>query len=257
MKSFVGKKVLLTRSVDENLELDRMLNNLEFQVESLPLIEILPNFSRVRLNALESMMPEFDGFIFISVNAAIYGVNLLQQNQSALKQDSKIIAVGPRTAKELNAVFSSVLCPEDGVGAQSLLATHEMLDVADLKFLILRGRNGNPWLGKELQNRQAIVEYYDCYSRRRPRHLEKELANLFTEKVFDVCFLHSAHAAINLVESSGRLGQKISNAAAVVGSRAIRDALIDYGWKGDIAVARTPANTDMLKCLVTSGIVSS
>lgn len=256
MKSFFGKKVLLTRSIDENLGLTRMLSNLGFQVESLPLIEIVPMVSRSRVNDLELMMSKFDGFIFISINAAIYGANLLQENRQALKKESKIIAVGPRTAKELNSMFNSVLCPEDGVGAQSLLMTNEMLNVQGLTFLILRGRNGNPWLGQELENRQATVEYFDCYARRRPRHLEKQLTNSFSDTMFDVCFLHSAHAAINLVESSGRLGQKISNTAAVAGSQAIKDALVDYGWKGDIAVAQTPANTDMVQCLVDSRIVN-
>lgn len=255
MKSFDEKKVLLTRSMDENLELDRMLANVGFQVECLPLIEILPNVSHVRLKALEAMMPDFDGFIFVSVNAAIYGMNLLQQYESVLKKNSRIITVGPRTAKELNTKFSAVLCPESGVGAHSLLATDEMLDVKGLKFLILRGRNGNPWLGKELQNRQAQVEYHDCYARRRPKHLEKELAVLFSDEMFDICFLHSAHAAVNLMESSGRLGQKISNTIGIVGSNAIKDVLIDYGWKGDIVVAHTPANTDMLKCLMASDLI--
>ena len=256
MKSFIDKKVLLTRSMDENDGLARMLINLDFQVESLPLIEISPNTSYAKQKNLDSMMSEFDGFIFISVNAAIYGVSLLKKNQHVLKKEHKIIAVGPRTAKELNAEFSSVLCPEDGVGAQKLLTTNEMRDVQGLKFLILRGRNGNPWLGEELKSRQATVKYYDCYSRRRPRNLEKDLANLFTDKMFDVCFLHSAHAAINLIESSGRLGQKISNAAAVVGSKAIKEAIVEYGWKGEIAVAQTPANTDMIKCLTSSRIIN-
>lgn len=256
MKSFMGKKVLLTRSTHENHGLARMMANLDFQVESLPLIEISSTKSRAQMSNLALMMHEFDGFIFISVNAAIYGVSLLQHHKDVLKKGHQIIAVGPRTAKELNSVFTSVLCPQDGVGAQSLLTTNEMLNVQQRKFLILRGRNGNPWLGEELESRQAQVEYFDCYSRHRPRHLEKDLASLFSDTMFDVCFLHSAHAAINLVESSGRLGQKISNAAAIVGSQAIRDALLEYGWKGNIAVAKTPANTDMIKCLVASHVIN-
>lgn len=257
MKSFFGKNILLSRSEDENLELERMLGNLGFQIHSLPLIEILPNRSRSSLKILEPMMPEFDGFIFISVNAAKYGIGLLKKYQSVLKASKQIIAVGPRTAKELSSTFSRVLCPEDGVGAQKLLATKEMLSVEGLKFLIVRGCNGNPWLGKELQNRQALVEHHDCYIRRRPPELKKNIINVFGEKMFDVCLLHSAHAAINLIESAGRLGQKISHSAAIVGSQAIKNVLIDYGWKGDIVVADSPANTDMLKCLVTSGVITS
>ena len=85
--------------------------------------------------------------------------------------------------------------------------------------------------------------------------MQKELTSRFTEKMFDVCFLHSAHAVVHLMESSGRLGQKIAHSAAIVGSNAVKNALIDYGWKGDIAVAKTPSSTDMLKCLMTSGVI--
>lgn len=245
-----AQKILLTRSVDDSRDSARLLTNLGYDVCNIPFIEIEPRFDELEIELIEQQLGRFDGFIFISINAAKYGADMLAANQDLLKQNYQVLAVGTRTAKELSEQFSNVLCPDNGVGAEALMATTEMADIHGQSFLVIRGKNGNAWLGEELVRRHASVDFYDCYTRRRPRTLEKELANTFTEQLFDVCFLHSAHAAANLIEASGKLGQAIIRTCAIVGSAAIKDVLIDYGWKGRIEVAASPKNLDMVNCLV-------
>jgi len=132
------------------------------------------------------------------------------------------------------------------------MQTKEMKNVKGKRVMIVRGQNGKPWLGDQIIKRGGIVEYFDCYKRSMPRFLNTGLKQHFSEQMFDVCFIHSGHAAINLFEASAEMCQEMLSKKAVVGSRDIERLLLQLGWKGEINVAETPSNKDMMAAFATA-----
>ncbi len=244
------KRILLTREPARNESLSRVITNLGFEPVELPTIEIVKTSHIKALKLIREQVDMFDMFIFISVNAVNSGASVIADQKEKLKKDAKILAVGGATAVELQTYFPSVLVPNDGVGGQALMETDEMADLTDKHVMIVRGENGKEWLAKEIKKRGGHVDYFNCYRRRTPRFLATSLDKLFSESMFSKCFLHSAHAAINLIESpSQELREKIMASHAVVGSQDIEELLKELGWVGRISVAESPSNDHMLSAM--------
>jgi len=246
----MAEKILFTRSKDQNKSLVRVANKLGYESVEIQLLELV-NTSRPRvIQLIKKEIGSFDMFIFISPHAVNSGIQILLENEERMKDDALFVAVGESTAAELYKHVPSVLFPEGGVGGEALMKTQEMQDVKGKRILIVRGQDGKPWLGSEIIKRGGKVDFFDCYKRKMPRFLSVNLKQSFSEKMFDICFLHSAHAAINLFEASAEMCQEVLTKKAVVGSRDIERLLLQLGWKGPINVAKTPTNKDMMAALM-------
>jgi len=246
------EKILFTRSKGQNKSLVRVAKQLGFESVEIPLLEMSKISKASVIQLIKEDIGSFDMFIFISPHAVHSGIHILLENEERMKEDAQFVAVGKTTAAELHQYVPSVLFPEEGVGGEALMQTQEMRDIKGKRILIVRGQDGKPWLGKKIIKRGGNVDYFDCYKRNMPRFLSTSLKQNFSEKMFDICFLHSAHAAINLFEASADMCQEILTKKAVVGSRDIERLLLELGWKGEISVAETPINEDMLTALVPS-----
>lgn len=245
----MNKRILLTRSTAENESVARVLGSLDCETVSLPLIDIANTSDLDALKIIREEIQQFDIFIFVSVHAVRSGIHVLLEKKENLKDTAVFMAVGERTAAELHEFVPSVLFPESGVGGEALMNSEEMSNLTGKRVMIVRGKHGKAWLGKEVERRGGKLDYFDCYRRRQPRFLETSLNKHFSDEMYDVCLLHSSHAASNLIESSGAIRPSVLNSAAVVGSNDIRELLLKFGWSGVIIVANSPSNKDMLIAL--------
>ncbi len=244
----VSKNILLTRPLMQNSKLSKVLRTIGHQTLEVPLIEIAPLENQSAFNGLAIKIDQFDDFVFISQHAVQHGVHLLRDNKEFLKPEHRIIAVGQRTAAELSKDFKQVFFPDDGTGGDAVMATEEMSELQGRKILILRGQDGKSWMGDEMQRRGADVNYFDCYTRQKPKYLQADLGRVLRAIEVHLVFLHSAHAAQNLLESGRKLRKDLLLMTAIVGSEAIKGVLVDMGWKGRILTADSPSNDDMLAC---------
>ena len=127
----------------------------------LPAIEIraIENWreTAARLGALEN----FEVIIFTSANAVRFGASLLDQ-----KRDLTLAAMGPATARALNqAGYRVAIQPTANFDSQTLLLHPRLEHPAGRRILIIKGRDGRPFLGQELVSRGAQVESAEVYQR--------------------------------------------------------------------------------------------
>lgn len=130
--------------------------------EDIPGIQcvVLPIFTYQALNL--SSLPEFSQFskvIFVSPRA----VEFSQAWQSAFTA-AHLYAIGPSTAEGLRAAGLKVSLPEI-YSSEGVLALPEFQAIRGESILIVRGEGGRALLAEALEQRGAIVEYFEVYRR--------------------------------------------------------------------------------------------
>jgi uroporphyrinogen-III synthase len=81
----------------------------------------------------------------------------------------QVFAVGPGTARALQAHGLDSIITPDGQDSEALLALPQLADVAGKRVVIVRGVGGRALLADTLRARGAQVDFMECYRRMRPR----------------------------------------------------------------------------------------
>lgn len=155
-------RVLLTRSPEDNQRLLESLDGVE--TESCPMLQIsglLPTDAQRRLI---QDLDLFDHIIFVSRNAARFGVNQLGSYWPAWPLAPSWYAVGSATRDVLAEFGIDCIAPQEESTA-GLLGLASLSDVRGERVLIVRGQDGLPTLGESLAARGARVEYLEVYRR--------------------------------------------------------------------------------------------
>lgn len=115
------------------------------------------------------LVNHFDIIIFISPNAVEHGLNSIL-NTIQLSDKILLATIGQGSAKALNAYLGKQpdIVPEKNFNSEGLLATAAMRDVENKRILIIRGNAGRELLKETLQQRGALVEYFNAYQRVKP-----------------------------------------------------------------------------------------
>ena len=137
--------------------------------------------------------------------------------------------------------------PGTGSGAEALLKVNVLSDLTNRKVLIVRGDNSLVWPEEKMRARGAEVENLVVYYQTAPADCKPKLNAIFenNHQVGGV-FVHSSQSIINLIESAGEHFEKLSQVKMVAGSKRIAQVAADYGWKGEVLVAESPANKHMM-----------
>jgi len=131
-----------------------------------PTIVILPPTDRTGLTCAHAQLSRYDIAIFVSANAAEYGVPDPRQWPARLAT----FAPGSGTAAALAATgIHKVTIPTTTFDSEGLLALPELNDVAGKRVVIFRGAGGREHLGQLLEQRGAVIDYVECYRRAAPR----------------------------------------------------------------------------------------
>lgn len=148
--------------------------------EHLPLLNLTP-LKSPELEAALARYPEADFAIFVSANAAEFGIAALAANKVNLA-GPRIAAIGSATAAALGAAGLNVdLVPEDGHDSEALLKHPALQDVKGRVILLFRGESeggGRRTIAETLASRGAEVVPATCYRREPAQHAAGRIAEI-------------------------------------------------------------------------------
>jgi uroporphyrinogen-III synthase len=166
--SLNGAEIVITRPVEQAERVGAMIARAGGKVILFPALEIAEVADLHTINALIDRLDEFGYAIFISQNAARIGFKRIRARRT-LPRDLQIAAIGEATRDSLTARgVAHVIAPNQGFDSEALLAMPELENVRGKRIAIFRGVGGRETLRAELEARGAVVEYAECYERRRP-----------------------------------------------------------------------------------------
>jgi uroporphyrinogen-III synthase len=188
-----GVGVIVTRPARQAAGLAQQLAALGATPICFPSIIILPPADRAPLDRAHAALPTYDIAIFVSANAAEYGVPAVWPVKVTA------IATGPGTAAALTASgVAAVRIPASTFDTEGLLALPELSDVSRRRIVIFRGQGGRETLGETLRARGATVDYVDCYRRAAPQASAAGLVEVLDEERAHALTLTSSEGLDNL-----------------------------------------------------------
>lgn len=190
-----GVGVLVTRPVRQAAGLVRQLAALDATTVVFPAIVILPPRDPAALARVHASLASFDAAIFVSGNAAEYGVPPNAPWPSTLPA----FATGPGTASALAAVgVVDVRVPKATYDSEGLLALPELTAVRGQRIVIFRGEGGRDHLARTLRERGAQVDYAECYRRALPTSGSSGLADAILRDQVQATTITSGEGLDNL-----------------------------------------------------------
>ena len=190
-----GVGVIVTRPARQAAGLSRQLAALSATPIVFPAIVVLPPANRAALDAVHAALDRFDIAIFVSANAAEYGVPA----PSMWPTTMMTFAPGPGTAAALVATgVTDVRIPASTYDSEGLLALPQLRDVDGKRVVIFRGEGGRGHLGDTLRDRGATVTYVECYRRAAPATGAAGLSEVLREGRAHALTLTSSEGLDNL-----------------------------------------------------------
>jgi uroporphyrinogen-III synthase len=192
IKPLQNKKILITRTHDQNSEFAEKLTAAGAIPVQLPTIKIEPvtdfSFADKAIEKLNS----FDWIIFTSSNAVSFFLTRLKKlkiDVSNLKK-IKIAASGPSTAKTLKKAFIDVdLIPQKFIAEQ---ISREIGDVSGKNILLPRGEIAREDLPDQLRAKGAMVTELILYKTVSSELKPSELAEIIEKGIDIITFTSSS-----------------------------------------------------------------
>ncbi len=235
--------VIMTRQYRYLGNMGEILHRLDYNAVHIPAIGVEPTSNaRSDLRFLDA----YSDIVFVSRNAVTIGMQIIA-DRGGLPASVQAMAVGAETAKQLYNYGVDALFPSHGNGAQALLDVEQLSELKGRNILVVRGEQGLQWPAEEMAKRGANVTEAICYRQVIPEFSESRLIKVMQQLdgVAGV-FAHSPNAIRNLVLIAGDMRDRLLNANLIAGSEAIAEAARQLNWTGQIRVADSPTNKDMM-----------
>lgn len=202
--------------------------------------------------ALFDRIDQFDSVVFISRNAAEVGMQLLQARQRSLV-GRKTYAVGTGTGACLQKLgVANVVSPPNEFTSEGLLKLPGLAarEANGQRVLIVRGEGGRELLGQTLQQRGALVEYCEVYTRSPPVQPLREVLRRHGVEAPDIALITSAEALENLATQIEREGlEALFDMPLVVAGERMAGAVAQLGFTQDPVVVESPGDGNMVAAL--------
>lgn len=205
-----GLRVVLTRPRREAQSLARAIEQEGGEVLHFPTLAIEPLRDPHPALDIVRRLAHFDFAVFVSKNAARFGVAMIQAH-GGFPAGTRVIAVGPGTARTLAQLgCPGSLCPQEKYDTPGLLAMPELqgAEVTGRRVAIFRGQGGLDTLAAQLRARGATVEYAELYRRTRPVVDMHQISELRRRGVVDLIVVTSSDAMVNLFAMVGEDEQR-------------------------------------------------
>ena len=161
-----GAGIIITRPVRQAAGFAQQLAALGATPIVYPAIIILPPLDRAPLDQMHATLDTYSAAIFVSANAAEYGA----PHPPNWPAGVPIYAPGPGTAAALAAVgLPQAIIPTSSFDSEGLLKLPGLTQIAGQRIAIFRGEGGREFLGQNLAERGATVDYVTCYRRAAPQ----------------------------------------------------------------------------------------
>jgi uroporphyrinogen-III synthase len=203
--SLRGAGIVVTRPARQAALLAQQIAALGGKPLIFPTIVILPPADQRGLDDAHRRLAQFDYAVFVSANAAEFGVG----DPTAWPAALPAFAPGPGTAAALAAAgLGDVRLPPTSMDSEGLLALPEFTAAAGKRVVIFRGGNGRELLGDTLRARRADVACVDCYRRGKPQSGAAGLLAAWRERRIDAVTLTSSEGLDNLWDILDSYGRK-------------------------------------------------
>jgi uroporphyrinogen-III synthase len=148
--------LLITRPEQESKELQEYLgdNIQSFIFPTLTICKLTPSL-------LHTHYTRYQVVVFISKNAVDYGIEYLEKIDNPY-----ILAVGSKTAKQLQTYGFDATYPTTNPSSKSLLAMENVANITSKNILIVRGKGGAETLKKGFIAQNNNVDYLEVYERK-------------------------------------------------------------------------------------------
>jgi uroporphyrinogen-III synthase len=196
-----GKRILVTRPAGQASGLASRIAACGGEAECFPLIDVAPPQDWRAMDEAIARLETFTVVIFVSPNAASFGLGRLLSRRSWPEQVIAA-ALGPGTAGMLTeAGIPGVVVPRGRYDSEALLALDLLAAgrIAGRGVLIVRGDGGRDLLAETLDARGARVECVACYRRVSPRD-GAPLVSMLRGSALDAMILSSSEALRNLLQ---------------------------------------------------------
>lgn len=202
-----GRTVLVTRPAQQAAALAQAVRAAGGEAFEFPAlaIEAVPMSD---LAAQLAQLAKADIAIFISPNAAQFGMAATRAG-GGLPASAEVFAVGPGTARVLQAQGASGVIMPDGQDSEALLALPQLAEVTGKRVVIVRGVGGRALLADTLAARGAQVTFMECYRRMRPQADAAPLLARWQAGGIDAVTVTSAEALDNLAALLGEAGRAL------------------------------------------------
>ncbi|GKS70335.1 uroporphyrinogen-III synthase [Nitrosomonas sp. PY1] len=158
---------------------------------------------------LVKRLEQFDWAVFVSPNAVHKAMQFISQH-SAFPPHLKIAAVGKGSADALKRYgVNEVLIPAEQFDSEALLRLEPLQDLTGKRVVIFRGVGGRPLLGDTLIQRNASLEYAECYRRKKPEGDIASLLAIWSRGEIHAVIITSSEGLHNLFDMLGKLGQQL------------------------------------------------
>jgi uroporphyrinogen-III synthase len=142
--------------------------------------------------------------IAISVNAVHYGMAWIERcaaekDLDAARNNATWYGIGAATIAELAQRGIAARGGSAGATSEALLAAADLQNVRGEAILILRGVGGRETLAGVLRERDATVDYAECYRRSAPL-LDADQSSVLRGAAFDAVSVNSAETLQNLAD---------------------------------------------------------
>jgi uroporphyrinogen-III synthase len=246
MKQPLCKWTLInTRPLAMTTHFDQEFRRLGGTIISMPSLKIKP-LPATWLNHMPLIEP-CDYIIFTSRNAVIHALLNLAPHQIDQFKQTKVIAIGQATKKELSLHSVKVDNIPSKSDSEHLLKLSELTNICNKRVIIFKGIGGRPLLHEQLEKRGAQIEQISVYERVKFRPINMSWQKL---KKANAILFTSVEGMINALEWLSKYDNVwVMNITCIAFSERIARKARALGMKNTI----TLENGDVINTLLAKG----
>jgi uroporphyrinogen-III synthase len=193
-------RILVTRPRPQGEQLYKKLQEIGAKPIYFPLIDIVPPDDTTLLQKSISLLDHFNWLIFISPQAVIQSMAMIQSSWITFPEHVKIAAIGQGTAATLQAAGLPVISqPVNDWCTEGLLELPEFQHLMHQKIAIVCGAGGRTLLADKLRERGAEVSLLVAYQRQLPKIERNKYIHLFSVDSLDIIVITSQESLQNLL----------------------------------------------------------
>jgi uroporphyrinogen-III synthase len=251
-RSLEGYSVLVTRPEEQAQSLIAAIRARGGQAIFAPMIVITPRLDEPAPRDLVRRLADYQIVIFLSRNAAEFGVRLIAAERQTLAH-CEVYAVGAGSGAQLATLgVSKVIMPRNDFTSEGLLKLPGLAagEVNGKRVLLVRGVGGRELLGQKLQQRGASVDFCEVYTRSAPSTPLSEILRAHQVRQPDLGLITSLESLNNLAAQidAEKLDRLYDVPLLVAGARTALE-VARLGFTQPPTVVDNPGDSSLLNAL--------
>jgi uroporphyrinogen III methyltransferase/synthase len=204
-KPLFGRRIIITRARGQSREFSELLQLYGAEVIEFPTIEIIPPKSWEGMDRAISRIEDYEFIILTSVNSVKPFIERLKINKRDIRdlKGIRLVAIGPKTAKEVEGYGLSLYLIPDEYRAESIIDAIGKEEMKGKKILIPRAEVAREILPDELRRMGAAVDVVPAYRTLKPKADLDWIKRLFFDKKVSAITFTSSSTLKNFMEMFG------------------------------------------------------